>query len=47
LSGAVAQKALRDLDLDRLLVVYPGPHAYPLADRVEAVPLADLAGGGT
>lgn len=31
--------ALHDLKLDRLYVVYPGLHRYPLADRVEAVPL--------
>jgi len=31
--------ALSDLALDALYVVYPGLHRYPLADRVEAVPL--------
>jgi len=31
--------ALHDLALDALYVVYPGLHRYPLADRVEAVPL--------
>jgi predicted AAA+ superfamily ATPase len=36
--------ALADLKLDRLLVIYPGPHRYALADRTEAVPLADLVG---
>ena len=34
--------ALSDLKLDRLLVIYPGDRRYPLADRVEVVPLADL-----
>jgi predicted AAA+ superfamily ATPase len=34
--------ALNDLKLDRLVVVYPGERRYGLADRVEAVPLADL-----
>jgi uncharacterized protein len=32
-----------DLGLDRVAVVYPGDKRYPLADRVEAVPLATLA----
>jgi predicted AAA+ superfamily ATPase len=31
--------ALQDLQLDALYVVYPGLHRYPLADKVEAVPL--------
>lgn len=34
--------ALEDLQLDALYVVYPGPHRYALAPRVEAVPLAAL-----
>jgi predicted AAA+ superfamily ATPase len=34
--------ALKDLKLDKLIVVYPGERSYPLADRVEVVPLADL-----
>ena len=34
--------ALADLKLDQLLVVYPGERRYPLGDRVEAVPLAEL-----
>ncbi|HYD49283.1 MAG TPA: ATP-binding protein [Terriglobales bacterium] len=34
--------ALNDLRLDRLLVVYPGERRYPLAERVECVPLADI-----
>lgn len=32
--------ALNDLNLDALYVVYPGDRRYPLADRIEAVPLA-------
>ncbi len=35
--------ALQDLELDRLFVIYPGSLAYPLADRVTALPLASLA----
>jgi uncharacterized protein len=31
--------ALKDLALDALYVVYPGPRRYQLADRVQAVPL--------
>jgi predicted AAA+ superfamily ATPase len=38
--------ALHDLKLDRIVVVYPGDRRYPLADRVEAVPLAELVGDG-
>jgi predicted AAA+ superfamily ATPase len=34
--------ALLDLSLDRLYVVYPGELRYPLAEKVEAVPLAAL-----
>ena len=37
--------ALEDLKLDRLIVVYPGERRYPLAERVEVVPLADLVAG--
>jgi uncharacterized protein len=38
--------ALQDLSLDALYVIYPGTARYPLAERVEALPLAaalDLA----
>ncbi|BCS36048.1 hypothetical protein TBR22_A52850 [Luteitalea sp. TBR-22] len=35
--------ALSDLGLDRIAVVYPGDRRFPLSDRVEAVPLRDLA----
>lgn len=34
--------ALADLKLDELRVVYPGEKRYPLADRVEVVPLAEF-----
>ena len=38
--------ALEDLGLDHLVVIYPGLRAYPLADRVSVIPLAQLAQGG-
>jgi len=38
--------ALEDLELQRVAVVYPGEQRYPIADRVEAVPLSDLATPG-
>lgn len=38
--------ALEDLGLEHIAVVYPGTRRYPLADRVEAVPLATLAKPG-
>jgi hypothetical protein len=38
--------ALADLDLDHVAVVYPGDTRYPLADKVEAVPVAELAAPG-
>ena len=37
------RSALTDLKLDKLLVIYPGPLRYPIAERVEAVPLSMLA----
>lgn len=37
--------ALEDLKLERIAVVYPGTKRYPLAERVEAVPLEALADG--
>ncbi len=37
--------ALEDLQLERIAVVYPGPRRYPLAERVEAVPLSEVAAG--
>jgi predicted AAA+ superfamily ATPase len=36
--------ALKDLKLDRIVVVYPGERRYALAERVEAVPLGELVG---
>lgn len=38
--------ALKDLDLTRLTVLYPGDRRYPLDRRVEVVPLAELATHG-
>ncbi|MCX6372661.1 MAG: ATP-binding protein [Actinobacteria bacterium] len=38
--------ALADLELDRVAVVYPGERRYPLADRVEAVPVSELVERG-
>lgn len=35
--------ALDDLQLDRLVVIYPGTRRYPLADRVETLPFAEIA----
>jgi uncharacterized protein len=34
--------AMADLKLDEVRVVYPGTKRYPLAERIEAVPLVDL-----
>ncbi|MEI6531165.1 MAG: ATP-binding protein [bacterium] len=34
--------ALRDLDLDRLLVIYPGERRYSLAEKVDVLPLSFL-----
>lgn len=38
--------ALADLALDRLAVVYPGEKRYPLGERVEAVPVSEVAHRG-
>jgi predicted AAA+ superfamily ATPase len=35
--------ALDDLKLERVAVLYPGPRRFPLDDRVEAVPVSQLA----
>ena len=35
--------AIQDLELDRLLVIYPGIQSYKLAEKVQVVPLASLA----
>lgn len=37
------RNALVDLGLDRLVVFYPGDHAYPLAAQVSVLPLAVLS----
>lgn len=36
------RRALADLDLDRLVVVHAGDEAFPLAERIDAVPAARL-----
>ena len=38
--------ALQDLKLEQLVVLYPGPKEYALAERVRVVPLATVAQGG-
>lgn len=38
--------ALQDLELDHLLVIYPGAQRFPLAERTEAVPLTEVAKKG-
>ena len=38
--------ALDDLQLDRLVVIYPGTRRYPLTDRVETLPFAELGALG-
>ncbi len=38
--------AMEDLGLDRLIVFYPGEKAYPLAERIEVIPLIRLADTG-
>ena len=35
--------ALTDLELSKLLVIYPGKHSYPLTEKIQAIPLARLA----
>jgi predicted AAA+ superfamily ATPase len=35
--------ALQDLQLDRLVVLYPGPHPYQLDEKINVLPLASLA----
>ncbi len=41
------QIALDDLNLDRLVVVYPGERRYALADRVEVIPLVEMVAAGS
>ena len=40
------QIAMSDLKLDRIAVIYPGLKRYPLADKIEAVPLQELSRSG-
>jgi len=35
--------ALEDLELDQLFIVYPGNLAYPIADKVGALPISSIA----
>lgn len=37
------RSALEHLDLERLYLVYAGEHRFPLAERIEALPLRELA----
>ncbi len=41
------RNALVDLGLERIAVVHPGTRRYPIADKVEAVPLETLAEPGS
>jgi predicted AAA+ superfamily ATPase len=36
------RSALHSLGLERLTVIHAGDHAFPLAERIEAIPLAEL-----
>lgn len=38
--------ALKDLKLDRLVIVYPGERRYALTDHVEVIPLVELVADG-
>lgn len=38
--------AMRDLALHRLWVLHPGEHRYPLAERIEAIPLSVVVRSG-
>ena len=38
-------KTMKDLKLERIVVIYPGKQRYEMADRIEAVPLQALVGG--
>jgi predicted AAA+ superfamily ATPase len=40
-SMVIAQK---DLNLERLFIVYPGPRRFPLTDHIEALPLSEIQG---
>ena len=37
------RSAFTDLGLSKLLVIYPGPHSYTLAENIQTVPLTSLA----
>jgi hypothetical protein len=39
--------ALQDLQLDRILVIYPGTRRYEIGDRMEAVPFEEIVRGDT
>jgi hypothetical protein len=39
--------AIHDLELSKLLVIYPGPKPYPLTENIQVIPLASLAGDWT
>jgi len=40
---ASMRSSLQDLELDRLLVIYPGTLTYPIAEKVMALPITHLA----
>ena len=35
--------AMSDLELSKLVVIYPGSHFYPLTENIQAIPLSSLA----
>ena len=37
------RNAVTDLGLDRLFVIYPGREGYPMAPKIEALPIGELA----
>lgn len=39
---ASMHQAMQDLELNSILVVYPGLRSYDIADRIQALPLADV-----
>lgn len=41
-TSASMHSALQDLKLDTLHVVHAGPHSYPMAERIDALALADV-----
>lgn len=40
------RSTIEDLGLEQVFVIYPGTRRYPMADSVEAVPLAQLTAAG-